>query len=71
MNAFKELVAPRKGDYVQRSDDTTLLTLHVLNFRNDLQITGHVQSSTFLTDDTEVQLSAACQSGSRALVFRV
>ena len=54
MNAFKELVEPRKGDYVQRSDDTTLLTLHVLNFRNDLQITGHVQSSTFLTDDTEV-----------------
>ena len=55
LNAFKTLVAPRKNDYIQRSDDTTLLTLHCLNFRNDLQITGHLQSSTFLTDDTEVR----------------
>ena len=55
MAAFKAFVAPRKGDYVQRSDDTTVITLHALSFRGDKSLTGHVQSSTFLTDDSEVR----------------
>ena len=54
VEAFKAFVAPRKGDYIQRSDDTTVLTLHALSFRGDKQLTAHLQSSTFLTDDTEV-----------------
>ena len=54
VEAYKAFVAPRKGDYVLRSDDTTVISLQALSFRGDKQLTAHLQTSSFLTDDTEV-----------------